>query len=52
MLDETPEAAELEAAQRQGLRDVFEKHLGFLTIGPGHLLDLLAIDQQASTKRR
>ena len=48
MLDPTPEATELEAAQRQGLCDVVEKHLGFLTIEPGHLLDLLAINQQAA----
>jgi GGDEF domain-containing protein len=48
VLEETPEAPELKAAQRQGLRDVFEKHLGFFTISPGHLLDLLEIDQQAA----
>jgi hypothetical protein len=39
---------ELKAAQRQGLRDVVEKHLGSLTIEPGHLLDLSAIDQQSA----
>ena len=49
MLDETPEAAGLETAQLQELRDAMEKHLGFLTIGPGHLLNLRAIDQQAQT---
>ncbi len=46
--EDTPEATELDAAQRQRLGDVVEKHMGILSIEPGHPLDLLANDQQAA----